>query len=342
MQNLKGLIQPEVFNLGLAPSRTISNLRDFHYIPYARWNIFGLYALARKIRTSSPDVLHAYDHKSLFVARLLSLLLGIPVIYTKCGGPNGSRAIPFANRIVLFSGENYSHYCEHGDPSRYILIPNRLNRPHSDPEMQERLVNELGLRDQKILLRISRFNRYYDHTFNQTEALFRELRAKEMSWHLVFLGAEQDPVYLQELKDRFGLDGVYYIVEESYTKEASKLIPIADAVVATGRGAMEACYFGKRVFCPTAIGRLPVEINDATFDTLFHFNFSERAPVIQSEIAQETAGTSMKVYFEKFFLLDTARTAYLSLYGQAIEEGSRHLSNLKTLAYHALQFFRPR
>ena len=72
--------------------------------------LFNISKLISFTKKNKPDVLHAFDHRSLFVAKVIALFYKVSILFTKCGGPNGGEFIPFANQYILFSEENYVHF----------------------------------------------------------------------------------------------------------------------------------------------------------------------------------------------------------------------------------------
>lgn len=338
--SMKSKIEPIVINLGFSPSDTIKSLPKYKFVPFIRWNIKEFFSLLRIVKNTNPSVINAYDEKSLFVGRLLSLIFNIPIIYTKCGGVNGSKVIPFASKYILYSGENFEHYKQYGSIKRALLIPNRVLRPKVDKLAVKQFLKYLNIKQGRILLRISRFNRYYDLTFNQTFELFRNLSAEEEGLHLVYLGLIQDKKYFDELKFRFNYPNVHFVTDKRFTDSAAKLIPAVDYIVATGRGAMEACAYGKRVFCPTAIGKVPVELTKESFPIISYYNFSERASIAETTVS--TSLFSTKELFDTYFCTDAVTGIYANLYLKMTSQSAERIRNLSSLFYHALQFYRPR
>ncbi|RUO37097.1 hypothetical protein CWE15_11545 [Aliidiomarina taiwanensis] len=340
---MTGIVNPLVVNIGVSASETIKCLPNYNFLPLVRWNILQYYRLFKIVNRFKPDVINAYDEKSLFIGRLLSLFYNIPIVYTKCGGSNGSKFIPFASRYVLYSGENYEHYKNNGYNDKSILIPNRVLRPTVEHSVVKDFLKYLNIGDGKIILRISRFNRYYDLTFNQSVRLYEEIKSQENNLHLVFVGIVQDQEYFNELCNRYSSTNIHFVTENRFTHFAARLIPAVDFVVATGRGAMEACAHNKRVFCPTKNQSLPIELTLDSFKFLSYYNFSERSEIsnVRFKITTSTS-TSTKELFDKYFCTDAVIDKYYQLYKSICSEKSDRINNLSTLLFQAIRFFRPK
>jgi glycosyltransferase involved in cell wall biosynthesis len=66
------------------------------------------------------------------------------------------------------------------------------------------------------------------------------------------------------------------LTQNKYTQEASKMLYLADAVIGTGRGLMEAASLKKPLLGINSRGSVPCIIDADTFFDAFKTNFSER------------------------------------------------------------------
>lgn len=339
-------IDYQILNIGAVFANPLKNLPHTNFIRVSKANLlFKLPQIYRFVKRFNPDVIHAFDASSLFVARTIALLLKIKLVFTKCGGRNGSHFIPDADCQILFSLENLDHFTKWGNPKvpKYYL-PNRVDEARIDNEHVLAFKKKYDVSDRFIIMRIARFNRYYDLSFKQSIELLRRIILIEKSAILVLVGQPQDTNYLEELKtsieDRLP---VLFVTEEQYTLEASRLISMANIMVSTGRGVMEACSLNKVVFCPTKNTRIPTLLNAHTFKDLFKMNFSERAEgepekdahLNISKIIEEN---NTKELFDLYFSVKTVVPTYSEIYSNS----DRVKFNFRNYWGHCLRFFKPR
>ena len=312
-------LRTKTINLGIKEVKLIAGLPEFEYIPvFRKTMIDDLRGLFRTVKQWRPDVLHAFDFKSLWVARLLGAYLRLPVVYTKCGGRNGSNFIPNADAVVLFSGENYEHFERYGKlQGRLHLIPNRVNGPViQDLRRIQQLREKYDLWGKQVVLRIGRVHPYYRRTYEQTLNLLSELRDERNNMVVLFIGFVQDKSLYQELLKLTRDLPVVFVTEQQFTDKAAELIDVADVCVTTGRGTMEAASLGKATYCPQSNGTSPIPLSHGTLPALLHYNFSERtvmegpSPVLTVEEMQRQA----REIFAKYFDLSHALPVYTSIY----------------------------
>ena len=61
----------------------------FHNIIYTKFSLIQpLLKLKKIFHSFKPDIVHSFDIRSLLFSRLISLVYTVPIIHTKCGGPN--------------------------------------------------------------------------------------------------------------------------------------------------------------------------------------------------------------------------------------------------------------
>ena len=231
-------------------------------------------ALEGHVRRLRPTHLHAFDLPGALVARLLALRFRLPVVITKPGGVN--EYTPRARDVVAFSGENFEDLARRykGHDVRLHLIPNRILPVEPDPERIAALRARLG-HDRPIILRIARFAPEYLTSIRQTAALARDLSASGQPCHAVIVGGAQAPPVAAEVRALAGPD-VTVLEEPQFTRNAAALLPVADLVVGTGRGFMEAAVQGRILMTTMAGLRYPLLVDESNFEGLFKTNFSPR------------------------------------------------------------------
>jgi UDP-N-acetylglucosamine 2-epimerase len=341
-------IDYKVVNMGKNYVKIIQELEKSAYVPIYRYNIIRYFSELKKlIEDFKPDVVHAFDQKSHYIGRLFSLIYKIPIIFTKCGGPNGNSFIPYADVFIHFSYENFIFYEKNKKfNNKSYLIPNRVSpvRPN-DSRIQE-LKDEYDLVDNTLkLLRVSRFNPYYEHTLNQIYNLYLELKKIKEDVKLILVGKIQNKEYFELIKSKFQNDrNILLITDDKYTYAASELVDIANIVVGTGRGVMEASSLGKIVFCPNKASVLPQLLSHNTINKLLEFNFSERySEVNQYDLIdivnreQYYCSISQNI-FESYFNINNVVNSFIDIYDFTNTKNKISLDFL----IHSLWFFKPK
>ncbi|MDZ7775666.1 MAG: hypothetical protein U5L09_08760 [Bacteroidales bacterium] len=148
---------------------------------------------------------------------------------------------------------------------------------------------------------------------------------------LYVIGVVQDPNVYKELKKHELVKNrhVIFITDSEYTAEASKMLYLADAVIGSGRGLMEAASLKKPVLAINKNGDVPVLLNDSYFSDAFKTNFSERnifpeldgkenlnniAGLIQDKYYYNEISTFAFNCFNKYFNLNKVEGEYINVY----------------------------
>lgn len=345
--SLEEIIDYKIINVGYTIGRGLQDIGSdkLIFISFKKTNFWlGFYQIYKNIKNLDPDIIHAFDSRSLFIARTIAVFYRKPVFFTKCGGPNGSRFVPDCDCQILFSHENLKHYQKYGSSviPRH-LIPNRIKSVERDEIQIQDFRNSYDIDNRFVILRISRFNPYYKLTFQQSIELLKAYLKRNEKALLILIGEIQDPDFYESLMLSINNESlpVLVVTKPQFTNMASRLIPIADVVVATGRGVMEACYFNKQIFCPVQNSPIPVPLNDETINPLFKVNFSERASFISvgksyydEERSFKINKTKTRKYFDEFFDANAVVNKYQIIYN------TPHKSHFQFFNYmgHLLRF----
>lgn len=232
--------------------------------------------LHRSYANQQFDIIHAFDSNAYYFLRSLSDKRRIPIILTKCGGaPAPKWKYPACGNITLFSVEdmvNFKAQTRFKNAS-FDLIPNRVKAPVQDQALIEQLKAKYnGGFD---FLRISRLARLHEHSLMQSIELVKYLRTHGIHKRLLILGGVEDEDVHNKVKAALD-EGIFLETDNVFCKEASKIIEVADIIIGSGRGLMEASALGKVLLAPNKNLRLPVLVEEKSFDNLFHHNFSGR------------------------------------------------------------------
>lgn len=237
------------------------------------------------IKQERPDLLHSFDTRSSYFSKYAARKARIKHVLTKCGGPNPRLYYPYADSIVLFSLENKVFFDSNRKfkNSKIYLISNRVDVDaiESCTENCSSILNSLPP-DIKIILRIGRINNAYERSIEQSAELVEQLNREGVDVFLIVIGVVEDKLIFERLKERFGSYTIF-LTDNKYTVSASKNIEIADAVVGTGRGFMEAALLGKLMLAPTANRKYPEVIDKNNFHKILSTNFSQRYNTILSD-----------------------------------------------------------
>jgi len=237
----------------------------------------SLFDALQRIASSGVTHLHAFDRKAFFFARVIGILSASKIYLTKPGGPNPKFYFPVCEDLFLFSRENLEYFTGHGrfNRCRKHLLPNRVKPPKlNDPRVGE-LSSRLKARN-FIILRIARIGEYYLESIRQTVNLAQALREMGQPATALLIGYIQSENTLSQIKEMLHQDDVV-ITDKYFAQQASGLIPVANAVVGTGRSLMEAALCDRLVLCPIVGSGLPLLVRRQNVQELMSTNFSERS-----------------------------------------------------------------
>jgi hypothetical protein len=124
-------------------------------------------------------------------------------------------------------------------------------------------------------------------------------------------------------------EDVIIVTENEFTNEASRLLSIADVVIGTGRGAMEAAMLGKILLCPTKNNSIPALVDESNINIFLDYNFSSRTPlescpdemviksiteILVNEGEKKKLQGFVYNYADKNFNISTMRNQYIYIY----------------------------
>lgn len=247
-----------IFSAGKTTKQLIKKLMDF-------------------VRREKPDVLHSMDTPAHLMAKKVSQKTGTPLILTKAGGPPSRHSYPYSKDIVLFTRDDYEHYKKNPmlRRARLHLMPNRANPPVINEARFSEMPSMEGFFN---VMTINRFEGVKRSTIIQTINFVEYLRQHSVRARAIIIGRRGHEPLLAEVRSKLDKDDLVF-TEEPYIVSASEYLPLADAVVAVGRGAMEALGYGKPVFCPSSTDGFPFLLDDATIELALASNFTERTRI---------------------------------------------------------------
>src|SRR5690606_9425179 len=203
------------------------------------------------------------------------------IVVNKCGGPNPN-SFPVVPNLVVFSRENENWFLSRREfkTCKVKLIPNRAMRV-ATTKFDKYQKDDTTF----TIVRICRIGVTYFHSIRNGIELVRELSRRDVKVHFYVIGKVTEVHEYEKLLNLSEGLNVDFITEDSYTEEASKMLYLADAVIGTGRGVMEACSLGIPILIPSRQTNFPVLLTGKNFQNYFNKNFTDRVEV--NELEQE-------------------------------------------------------
>ena len=349
VEAMDGEIDCCVVNVGRAPVGALSGLAVPCWdVPWGRSQLCSaVRRVDHLVRTEKPDVLHSFDRKALFFARMVAPRQGAAIIHTMCGGPNPAGYFPKIGELVLFSQENRDYFASHARfrSTRIHLIPSRVNEVKSDLVRIERLRKGLAP-GAMVFLRIATVGLAHQRTSLQTLRLVKQLRQDGLAACFVQVGTVSSELSLARIREEMGPQD-RLLTDEGMTFKASEIVEAGDFVVGTGRSFMEAASRSGVMLAPVADAPHPALVTPDNYDDLFRTNFSARGQItgfspagnyasiveaMGSARRREELGGFAGRMFEQDFSMAAAVPKYVSLYGSVRPSGGESCLDL---AVHA-------
>jgi glycosyltransferase involved in cell wall biosynthesis len=293
-------------------------------------------------------LIHAFDSFSYNLARLVEIKTGVPSLSTKCGGPNARYWPGWVPHTVL-SRENHDFYSEiarRKGLDQPLLAPGRASLGAGRQSEGHELKSISPVKGKINVLRIGRLHASYLDSHLQSINLVEALNGLGVPAHLHIVGFINEKYVYDELKD-VKPEFVSIYVDASYTTSASRHLELADVVVASGRGVMEAAALGKVVMCSASGNKFPILLDQGSFDGFFRLNFSPR---IESSIDDSIEGRVfiiseimknpdmhaqykifIKEMFYKYFDVRKSVEKYRNIYSLRVEKGKQARWNVEVI-----------
>lgn len=334
-----------IVNIGLSESPIINdtNLKVYN-IYFNGINVIGvLRKLLKIVKLEAASVIHAFDLHSFSLGRIISHLRCIPVVLSKCGGPNPKDYYPYSDYLIVMSQENFSFFDSRNKQGNVIVkcFPNRSSSIKDD-KIAISYIREIANGD-PVLIRISRITDHYKSTLIQSVNLANELYSQSIACKLFIIGVVQSKSLFKELKNRSAHNpNVIFLTDNNFTINASKVLSAADFVIGTGRGIMEAASKGKVLLTPVVNSKYPSLISSSNFYDFYKTNFSPRNSsteynekenfdaikelILSEDKRKEYVNFSKDIYIKEFDIF-TIIDDYFDLYKNARYERSFKFGN---------------
>ncbi|MFW5886654.1 MAG: hypothetical protein ACOCUL_02740 [Bacteroidota bacterium] len=349
----------EVNIISIGPGNTSIIKTHPLFLKHIEFNGLNFFSLRQQLidigKYLNPDIYHCFDESSYNIIRLIFSSRKNIIVLNKCGGPNPSKYSHIKN-LILFSQENLEWFQKQNKfkNTNIHLIPNRVKPLKIKAEFKPIEKNKGDF----IFMRICRIGHTYKKSIQDSINLISKLMESDLrNVKLYVIGVvEVDDIFYEFKKHELVKSGHLTILTESkYTNEASKMLYLADTVIGTGRGLMEAASLGKPVLAIDKNGNIPVLLNDKHFNDAFKTNFSERnvfprldddeniksiIQIINNNESYLANCSFVKQSFDKYFSLEKATEAYPTAY-KVYETGKRKLiADLPLILSNILNFYR--
>lgn len=353
-------VDAQIISVGPGKSDIIHNHKSFYaHIDTTKINFFQFRKKIREIlKKENPDVIHCFDSNTFNLLRLALYPHKTRMVVNLCGGPN-PRFFPKVSHLVLFSEENKQWFQERRKfkNTAISLIPNRVNKKkYLETSPKSHSLEKAP--DKFTLMRISRIGNTYKKSIDDSIRLVKELKARGVENILLYIigTIEDQQVYESLIAETEGLP-IQFLTEDVYTYKASDMLYFTDAVIATGRGIMEATALGKPVLAPAHNSKFPILLQEDNYYDFFKVNFSERSMatdksmnenmdqiirmIRNSDDYKKSAAFSMSLFSEKFDVKEGCKE-YLKIYNNISSYKIRYgvFDDVLNQAYYFLKFFR--
>lgn len=326
------------------------------FIKHIFFNGFNILQLKNDIKKVisdfKPDVIHFFDDRCYNIIRLLINTKSYKIILNKCGGPNPQRH-PYINDLILFSYENLQWFQSQKKfrKSNLILIPNRVYKIKFESNYQP-LKKE---KEKFNFVRITRIGKFHKKSIFDSINLIEYLHhLGHINTQLYIIGTVEDyEIFKIVKKHKLTQQGVIKLLtDDCYTKGASKMLYLADAVLGTGRSLMEATSLKLPVLTFNANDNLPVLLTKENFDSAFQTNFSTRNVFenlknnkenIKKLIADKDYYKSLSDFsgemFGKYFDINEVERLYSEIYENLEHYNNNFLKDLHIIIRHSISYY---
>lgn len=348
-----------IISIGPGFSKVISENPHFNkHIFFNGYNLRSLYlGLSYIIKKYNPDIFHCFDDDSYNILRVFADSRKYKIINTKCGGSNPHN-YPHVNNLILFSQENLDWFEK--NPKFFLtkkcLIPNRVRSLSTSSDCQP-ITKDMN---SFTFLRICRIGLAYKKSIYDSINLIAYLHSQGLLFSkLILVGVIEDMSIFNEIQQHPLAQSKHIIVitDSKYTTEASKLTYLADAVIGTGRGFMEAASLGKPLLAINSRDQYPTLIKTDNFLEAFRTNFSDRT-IFRDDNTQknlhsiclmikdvkfymELSDFSKKI-FDKYFNIDNSLKQYSQFYINSVFGKRMILIDLPLILRSLFRFYKNR
>lgn len=350
---LSNHIETKIVTIGKGRSRILENNNSF--LAHINISNFGVYRFRKEInkiiKEFKPDILHCFDFNVYNLLKIGIYPKYARIVVNKCGGPNPID-FPFVSYLVLFSEENKQWFeaQKKFKKTSIYLIPNRVNKQELISNKETNVTKDVN---KFTFVRISRIGTFYQKSLEDSIRLVSQLVESGRSHvFLYIIGVVENIDILSKLKEKCSNLPIIFLTDDIYTQKASDMLYLADAVIATGRGIMEATALGKPILTPAINSDIPILVTRENFFNFFATNFSQRNcekdqnvnmnnifSLIDDNLEyNKLAKFSYRMFLEHFDV-DGGIEKYLQVYKNILNSKNRIYSVFRDFYIQSMTFF---
>jgi glycosyltransferase involved in cell wall biosynthesis len=340
-----------IISFGSGTSKIIQSNKFFK--KHLFFNGLNILKLKENINTEilfdRPEIIHCFDENCYNIIRLFLSTKCYKIVLNKCGGPNPKYFSNVPN-LILFSLENQLWFKDKFLNSDIYLIPNRVNKINFNKKLYHRIDSDFNF------VRICRISKFYKKSiFDSINLIDLLIYNGNSNIKLYIIGVIEDLLLANYIMSHpLYISGKIKLVTNSnLTIEASQMLYLADAVIGTGRGLIEAASLSIPVLAINSKGNIPILIDSNTFQDGFKTNFSERnifedkevnnninkvIQIIKEKNFYDEISKYSFSFFQIHFNLKNSETKYIEVYKNA-KFGNRFIFNDIILILKSLFLF---
>ncbi|MEF1228710.1 glycosyltransferase family 1 protein [Vibrio fortis] len=287
-ETLKSQREVIVFNIGVSSSPVLEQA-NVNVVNLPLNAFISVREIKKIVKEHNIGVIYSIDSRVDFISSIVCDYFKIPLIIIKPGGPNPKGTYPVMQKMIVYSAENYQYFSEKAgyDNKEILFIPNRSSIVNINKKYVDEIEQELPGDCFKFIQVIRIAPEYYNNLVQSIELVNRLTNISDINVALVIIGVVQDEMIMEELKQKAKGLPVYFFANNEYTKSASELLSVGDAVIANGRSVMEASSLNLPILVSAKNTEIPVLLNDDVFNSAFKVNFSPRFECPKGILSEE-------------------------------------------------------
>lgn len=331
-----------LINIGNIKAQALEKYNgELIYLKSEYYNIFSiLWKLFNLFKEADIKAIHSFDKHSIFYGRVISMILGVPLFCTKCGGPSYdsksnflSRYYPKIKNQTVFHSDDLYYFKKKDCLESLHLISGRVKIDIRNVKMSREI--ETFFFDAEIkFMRICRIGEFYFSTIESIINLLEKQLVINSHSKLLIIGHVEDKKYMTQLNNiiigKNLKDKVLILTDSYHTLEASKFLHYSNVVLGTGRSFMEAAAYGHIMFAPIKNSLYPALVTSKNIDEFEQNNFSTRTTlnkntdflsnqiywmnIINNQFDNSSYQVWIKKQFESKYNIESALKDYCELY----------------------------
>jgi glycosyltransferase involved in cell wall biosynthesis len=213
--------------------------------------------------------IHCYDLHASFYGSCISKRLKLPLVVTKCGGPNPVKYYTKCKNLICFSRENLTYFKARNLNKNYFLIPNRCTSNSVKPE-------PLDIPAGINFVSIGRIGSDYEFKHIKAINLIKHLASLKIDSFLTIIGIIESQEIYKKIEVYSAGSNVKILTTKPFINNSAKYLNNFDFSIGTGRGVMESLDLGLTTLICSQNSEYPLVLKEDNFNSAFDRNFSMR------------------------------------------------------------------